>query len=244
MNINYIGQILTTTSLVFETVHDDKKQCFFVRAGDGITLTDNTLTFKDYIEDKKYTLNDNVIFSRICARGDVIPSFVESANYKDYIRSKKQEIISNNTRFLLWFNELKEYYRFVDHDEDNLYLFKTQLDTKTVMCMKSFGVTNLTGYINRTSEIISQIKNNCYVFLREKADQAIKELNKEKERFIIEEDTDSVEEIDIIIEMINGTVNTTSFECLENLEDAAKLWPPILLPAPFYVSPPIEECSK
>lgn len=244
MNINYIGQILTTTSLVFETICDDKKQCFFVKAGDIITLTEDTLTFRDYIEDREYTLDHNATFLRICAKGDVIPSFVESAAYNDYIESNKEQIIINNKRFLQWFDELKKYYGFVDQDEENLYTFKTQTDTSTVMCMKSFGVTDLLGYINQTPKVLSQIKDNCYAFLKERAQQAIKELESERVKFINENDFDSIEEIDIIKEMINDTVNTTSFESLEDLKDAAKLWPPILLPAPFYETPPIEICAK
>lgn len=243
MNINYIGQILTTTSLVFETVHNDKKQCFFVKVGDTITLTEDVLTFKDYIEDKEYTLDSNTVFLRICAKGDVIPSFIESAAYSDYVKSNSDQIISNNKRFLQWGKELKKYYPFVDLDEENLYLFKTQTDTRAVMCMRSFGVTDLIGYINQTPKVLSQIKNNCYTFLKEKADQSIKELELERDKFITENDSDSIEEIDIIIEMIKDTVDGTSFESLENLEDAAKLWPPILLPTPFHETPPIEICT-
>lgn len=244
MNINYIGQILTTTSLVFETICNNKKQCFFVKAGNIITLNEDILVFKDYIEDKEYTLDHNTTFLRICAKGDVIPSFIESAAYNDYIESNKEQIINNNKRFLQWFDELKKYYACVDHDEDNLYAFKTQTDIKTVMCMKSFGVTDLLGYINQTPKVLSQIKDNCYVFLKERAQHAVKELELERVKFIAESDFDSIEEIDIIIEMINDTVNTTSFESLESLEDAAKLWPPILLPTPFYETPPIEICIE
>jgi hypothetical protein len=242
MNINYIGQILTTTSLIFETVCGNKRQCFFVKAGDNINLTADSLTFNDYIEDKEYILDHNVTFSRLCAKGDVIPSYIESATYNDYIQSNKDQIINNNKRFIEWFDELKEYYPFVDRDEENLYTFKTQTDTRTIMCMKSFGVTDLLGYINQTPKILSQIKDNCYIFLKGRADQAIKELELERAKFIIEQDQDSIEEIDIIIEMINETVNTTSFESIEELSDAAKLWPPILLPAPFFETPPIEIC--
>ena len=242
MNINYIGQILTTTSLIFETVCGNKRQCFFVKAGDNINLTADSLTFNDYIEDKEYTLDHNVTFSRLCAKGDVIPSYIESVTYNDYIQSNKDQIINNNKRFIEWFDELKEYYPFVDRDEENLYTFKTQTDTRTIMCMKSFGVTDLLGYINQTPKILSQIKDNCYIFLKGRADQAIKELELERAKFIIEQDQDSIEEIDIIIEMINETVNTTSFESIEELSDAAKLWPPILLPAPFFETPPIEIC--
>lgn len=242
MNINYIGQILTTTSLVFETICNGKKQCFFVKAGDNIILTSDSLKFNDYIEDKEYTLDHNFTFTRLCAKGDVIPSFIESAAYNDYIESNKDQIIKNNERFLKWFNELKEYYPFVDRDEENLYTFKTQTDTRAVMCMKSFGITDLLGYINQTPEILTQIKDNCYIFLKERADQAVKELEVERAKFILEEDHDSIEEINIIIEMINETVNTTSFESIEELGDAAKLWPPILLPTPFFETPPIEIC--
>lgn len=244
MNINYIGQILTTTSLIFEIIHNGKTQCFYVKAGDSVILTEDSLSFNDYIEDIKYTLDREAIFSRIHAKGNVIPSFLESGAYKDYIEANKDQINNSNKRLALWFDELKEYYKFVDKDEENLYAFKTQTNTRTLVCMKSFGVTDLLGYINQSPEILTQIKRNCYVFLKQKADQAIKELEIEKEKFVQEEDLDAIEEIDIIIEMIHDTVNATSFESLEKKEDAAKLWPPILLPAPFYDTPPVEICSE
>ena len=234
MNINYIGQILTTTSLVFETICNDKKQCFFVKAGDIITLTEDTLTFKDYIEDIEYTLNNSFTFLRIGAKGDVIPSFIESAAYKQYVESNNEQITINNSRFLQWFDELKVFYNYTDHDEENLYTYKTQTDTITLMRMRSYGISDLVGFINETPEVIAKIKTNCYVFLKEKAQQSIKELEIEKTKFKLEEDLDSIEEIDIIIEMINDTVKETSFESIEDIEDAAALWPPILLPTPFY----------
>lgn len=243
MNINYIGQILTTTSLIFETIVDEKLQCFYVKAGDNITLTEDTLTFNDYIEDKEYTLDYNVVFTKISARGDVIPSFIESSKYTDYIESKKEQININNARFLQWFDELKKYYPVVDHDDKNLYKFKTQITTETIMCMRSFDVTDLVGYIDQTPEVLLQIKDNCYILLKQRAEQAIKELELEQSKFITENDPDAVEEISIIIQMIRDIVDTTSFESLESAEAAVKLWPPILLPGPFFVVSPIQICQ-
>lgn len=242
MNINYIGQLLTTTSLVFETEYNGKIQCFYVMANDSVKLTEDTLTFKDYIEDKEYTINNSFTFLRVGAKGDVIPSFLESAAYSEYIESNKDQIKSNNSRFLLWFNELKQYFPFVDKDEDNLYALKTQTDTRTLVCMRSFGITDLLGYINKTPSVISQIKINCQEFLLQKAKQAIKEL--EREKLNLEGELDSIEEIDIIIGMINDTVDEVSFESMENIEDASKLWPPILLPAPFHAKPPEDICIE
>ena len=234
MNINYVGQILSTTSLIFEVEQFDKKQCFYVRAGDEIVLTNTELSFRDYIEDKIYKLDDNATIVKIGAKGDVLPSFLESVNYKEFVESKKEQINNNNDRQQEWFEDFLKYFPLINHNEDNIYLFKTQSNVNKIKSMCSFNIRELSEFINQTPEIIATVKNNCYIFLKEKAIEAIEELNNERQKFIIEQDQDSVDEIDIIIEMINETVSVTSFESMEELSDAVKLWPPILLPTPFF----------
>lgn len=232
MNVNYVGQILTTTSLIFETVKEDKQQCFYVNAGDGVVLSNNTLTFNDYIEGIQYNIDNTYTFTKISAKGDVIPSFVESAAYNDYVGSKRKQININNERFLKWFEELKKFYPFIDKDEDNIYNFKTQTNTKTLVSMKSFDVTSLYDYINNTDKAIEQIKSKCLSLMNDAAKEAFSKLNVEREKAILENDLDSVEEIDLIIQMINDEIQTTTFETLKKPEDVYTLWPPILLPCP------------
>lgn len=76
MNINYIGQILSTTTLIFETDVNGKRQCFYVKAGDGIVLEENKLKFRDFIEDKEYTIDNNFTFIKLESKGDVLPSYI------------------------------------------------------------------------------------------------------------------------------------------------------------------------
>lgn len=124
MNINYIGLILTTTSLIFETLHEDKKQCFYVKSDSNILTPDN-LTFKDYVEDKVYTLNDNVEVLSINAKDSVLPSFIECSNYTDYAKLHAQEIVNNNTKFLTLFDEVRKLYSS-NLTEEYIYNIKTQ----------------------------------------------------------------------------------------------------------------------
>ena len=48
---------------------------------------------------------------------------------------------------------------------------------------------------------------------------------------------DDKDEIDIIIEMVNTTVeeNKTEYEDVDNLQDIFESWPPILLPYPDFI---------
>ena len=237
MNINYIGQILSTTTLIFETDVNGKRQCFYVKAGDGIVLEENKLKFRDFIEDKEYTIDNNFTFIKLESKGDVLPSYIESAAYNEYIEEKKDQIIKNNKTLSLWFDELKSYYSFIDKNEENLFLFKTQTDTNTLEGINALRVTDLFGYINSSPAVISRIKDSCYILLKERALKSIEELELEKKKFEIEEDLDALEEIDLILDMINKTVEETSFESITNSKDIAKLWPPLLLPSPIDLCP-------
>ena len=228
MNINYIGQILSTTTLIFETDVNGKRQCFYVKAGDGIVLEENKLKFRDFIEDKEYTIDNNFTFIKLESKGDVLPSYIESAAYNEYIEEKKDQIIKNNKTLSLWFDELKSYYSFID---------KNQTDTNTLEGINALRVTDLSGYINSSPAVISQIKDSCYILLKERALKSIEELELEKKKFEIEEDLDALEEIDLILDMINKTVEETSFESITNSKDIAKLWPPLLLPSPIDLCP-------
>jgi hypothetical protein len=244
MNINYIGQILTTTSLIFEVDNNGKLRAFCVKGDSGATIEDNNLIFTDYIEDRSFSLPSDTLFVAVHAKGDVLPSFLESANYVDYIASKQEQIDANNKLQQVWFDKLKKYFEFIEHDERNLYFFKTEVISSIlpqIPCMNSFGVKDLYRYIKCQSELMPQIKSNCLSILKDQATRAINDLESERQKFIIEGDQDSIEEIDVIVEMINEAVNDTSFESIVVLDDAAKLWPPILLPAPFIVMPTEEE---
>lgn len=124
MNINYIGLILSTTSFIIETLYEDKKQCFYIKGGDDIQLTSESLSFKDYIEEKLYTVNNDFLFLSVYAKDDVIPSFVDCANYQAYVDARKEEIISNNSKFLDLFDEVKSYYSNIEPTEESVYALK------------------------------------------------------------------------------------------------------------------------
>ena len=95
-----------------------------------------------------------------------------------------------------------------------------------------FGITP-ESYITNTFDV-KRIRQKWFEVLNHYADKAITTLNAEKTKMVEQDDKD---EIDIIIEMVNTTVeeNKTEYGDVDNLQDIFESWPPILLPYPDFI---------
>lgn len=233
MNINYLGQILTTTTLIFQVKIQNQKQCFFVKANDQVALKDNTLTFRDFIEDKKYTLDSDTVIGKITANGDVLPSFLESKNYSEFVAAKCDEIKLNNERFDIEFEEYEKLSKNIDKTNKSLQVLKFHKPEKIITVINKLGITDLASYYAGGEQAASVLRARSVDLLNTAASNAKKNLKAEREQFLSTGDTDSVEEIDIILEMIDSEVRSTTFSTLSCIEDIYTQWPPILLPVPI-----------
>lgn len=233
MNINYLGQILTTTTLIFQVKIQNEKQCFFVKANDQIVLKDDTLSFRDYIENKKYTLDNNTVVGKITVNGDVLPSFFESENYSEFVAAKCDEIKLNNERFDIEFEEYEKLSKNIDKTNESLQVLKFHKPEKIITVINKLGITDLASYYAGGKQAASVLRARSVDLLNTAASNAKKNLKAEREQFLSTGDTDSVEEIDIILEMIDSEVRSTTFSTLSCIEDIYTQWPPILLPVPI-----------
>lgn len=233
MNIQYLGQILTTTTLVFHAKVQGEKQCFFVKANDRVVIEDDRLSFRDYIEDREYTLDSNAVIGRITANGDVLPTFLESSNYSDFAALKREEIKLNNDRFDIEFEEYKKLSENIDKTKECFEVLKLYKPEKIITVINKLGITDLASYYAGGEQAASVLRARSVDLLNTTASNAKKNLKAEREQFLSTGDTDSVEEIDIILEMIDSEVKSTTFSTLSCIEDIYTQWPPILLPVPI-----------
>jgi hypothetical protein len=211
----------------------DKKRCFFVKANDQVVLENDTLSFRDFIEDKKYTLQNDAAIVKINANGDVLPTFIESKNYYDFVVSKQKDIKLNNDRFDVEFNEYKELSKNIDKTDDNFQVLKLYKPEKIITVINKLGITDLANYYAGGERAASVLRSRSIDLLNTTSLNAKKNLTIEREQFLSDGDMDSVEEIDIIIEMIDKEVTSTTFCNLSCIEDIYTQWPPILLPVPI-----------
>jgi hypothetical protein len=87
---------------------------------------------------------------------------------------------------------------------------------------------------------LSVIKNKWLDIITKSRDTALETLSIEREEAIKEGDDLTLEEINVISEMLNGVVDETR-DILAQYKDAEQIisyWPPLLLPAPSFVLPP------
>jgi arginyl-tRNA synthetase len=191
------------------------------------------LLVKDYIADKTYFLPNSSFITRVEARDEVCPPYGHDIDYLKYKVKRRQKIERNNSILKEEFDTVKSLVEFIDKTEENLFLLKVDRPFDLIQSMRNFGITDLYGFSKNTEEVITQIKNKCLKLMRDAADEAILKLNIERDKFLAESDLDSVEEVDLIIQMISNEVTVTTFEDLQKPEDIYALWPPILLPVPF-----------
>jgi len=191
------------------------------------------LLVKDYIADKTYFLPNSSFITRVEARDEVCPPYGHDIDYLIYKVKRKRKIERNNSILKEEFDAVKKVVEFIDKTEENLFLLKVDRPFDLIQSMRNFGITDLHSFSKNTEEVITQVKNKCLELMKGAAVEAIQKLNIERDKFLAENDSDSVEEVDLIIQMINDEVKVTTFEDLQKPEDVYTLWPPILLPVPF-----------
>lgn len=235
MNAEYVKMLLQTTSSIFFINKNNKELCYFVKAGDYSVDDNLEIIIKDYIEEREFLLPLKDIQSiTIKTFTDIQPDInISKEEYDRYVNEKKDLIIANNEKFDTQANILKDYYSFILPSEDNVFLLKTENVLKSINTMKHYGITNLKAFLEGSDEFLEEAKIKFKEVLERKAKDTIDTLNVEKQKFIESGDSDSADELDMIIELIHEMLSQTSFNDLTKLEDVFDLWPPILLPVPY-----------
>lgn len=233
MNVNYIGTILKTTSIKLLGFYNDVEYIFLVQAG-NVSVNNDTIEIYDYVEDQWFSLSDDSFkIQTIYTHKRVLPSYPEFENYEDYISTYQDLIEQNNDIYLVEFQAKKDNLKYIDTQRVNLNILKNGLPIGDIFLMKQFNITDLSAFQRRTDEVIEHMRCVCMEKLQETGDIAISNLLIEKEKFVLENDIDSIEEVDIIIDMIKEAIDNTSVETFQTIKDIYTLWPPILLPVPF-----------
>lgn len=233
MNVSYIGTILQTTSIKLHGVYNDIDYIFLIQAG-KVQLSDDTVRIYDYVEDQWFNLSDtNFKIQTIYVYGSILPTYPQIENYDEYIATRGDAIKQNNELYLVDFQAKKDSLKYIDSQRLNLNILKDGLPIKDIFVMKQFNITDLNAFQQRHDEIIDYMRDMCVEKLQQTGDIAVANLLTEREKFTLENDTDSIEEVDIIIDMIRDAISTTTFETFQTIEDVYTLWPPILLPVPF-----------
>lgn len=233
MNVRYIGTILQTTSIKLHGIYNDIDYIFLIQAG-KVTICEDAINVYDYVEDQWFNLSDNNLkIQTVYVYRSILPTYPQIENYDEYIATRQDLIDQNNEQYLVEFQTKKDSLKYIDTQRVNLNILKNGLPIYDIFVMKQFNITNLTAFQQCTEEVISHMKSVCLQKLQQAGDTAVSNLLIERKKFTLENDVDSIEEVDIIIDMINEAIKTTSFETLQTINDVYTLWPPILLPVPF-----------
>ena len=233
MDVSYIGIITQTTSIYLYGVYNNEDYVFLIQAGD-VKVENGIVSIHDFAEQQWFDLtDDNFSISSIRAGVMVLPTYHELQNYDKFTVERATDIKTSNDELYKQFQVKKDNIRYVDKQRHNINSLKHHIRVMDIFVMKQFGITDLGAFQQRTEDIITHMISVCSTKLQQTGKLAISKLLVEREKFLQEGDTDSIEEVDIIIDMINEAVDTTSFETFQTIDDIYNIWPPILLPVPF-----------
>jgi hypothetical protein len=233
MDVSYIGIITQTTSIYLYGIYNSEDYVFLIHSGD-VKVENGIVSIYDFAEQQWFDLTDaNFSISSIRAGVMVLPTYYELQNYDKFVIERAEEIKTSNDELYKQFLVKRDNIKYIDKQRPNINSLKHHINVRDIFIMKQFGVTDLGAFQQRTDDIIIHMVTVCSVKLQQTGELAISKLLTEREKFTLEGDTDSIEEVDIIIDMITEAVNTTSFETFQTIDDVYTLWPPILLPVPF-----------
>ena len=240
--INYLNTVLNDMSIMVDIIEKDEKIQLWLKHKCQ-KLNGDVLTVTDSIDNKKYYLKNDTILERYITYSCGLWNDLHES-YDDFLKNNLKNINDNNQ----WFDNrckiILPYLKTIDNTFENLQICKTLNVIDEINLLKIFGIGNLSGWINNDLSLIPQICNSYYDVLNKHAQNAIDKLEIEKQHFMKTDDTEGVEEIDIIITMIQDSINPKQYDAvlsgqilyssISNLmDDMRKNWPPILLPVPF-----------
>ncbi len=231
MDVFYINQILSTSSLKFKTLLNEEPYLFFVKTGDSSIDADDNLVINDCIEDKTFTVPCSAVIFEAHGRDEIFPSVKD--NYDVFTKAKSKKIARNNQLLETEFEEIKIMSESTDKSSESLQILKSTKPVEILTAMKKLGLKDLASFYAGGERAATILRQRSLELLNITAAEAKAKLSEERAKFLDDGDHDSVEEIDIILGMIDDEVGVTTFETVSCVEDIYTQWPPILLPVPF-----------
>jgi hypothetical protein len=231
MDVSYINTLLSTSSVKFKTLINDEPYFFFVKVGNSSLDSNNNLIVKDYIEDKTFTIPASAEIFEAHGRDEIF--FKVGDSYEEFVKKQSKKIARSNKLTEEEFNEIKLMAGDTDKSAESLQILKSVKPIETLIAMKKLGLTDLASFYTGGERAAVILRKRSLELLNITAIEAKAKLNDERAKFIEDGDSDSVEEIDIILGMIDDEVSATTFETVSSVEDIYTQWPPILLPVPF-----------
>jgi hypothetical protein len=245
--INFLNTVLNDVSLIVDIIYDDKKIELWLKRNCQ-KLNGDILTVYDIIENKEYHLqNHNTVLERVVTHSCGIWND-NYESYNTYLKNNIENIKNNNKWFDARCETVLPYSRIMDNTFENMQICKSghaKLYLTEMEHMKVFNITDLSGWINNDLSVIHKMCASYYDILNKHGNNIIKKLQIEKQQFTEIDDFESVEEIDIIIDMIQDVIDSKIYDKVlsgdivystiaDFINDMKKQWPPILLPVPHH----------
>ena len=214
----------------------------------------DTFSLLDSIDDSAHKFYKNDIVVSISTYSDCYPTFRDIGGYDNFLDRKEKEIIENNKSFESVIQNLRKIHNGLSHikNAEDLLLNNVKnivISRKTLLpiistTLKLFSICkDIPEYITKDdinfifsnsdnkSKITNIIKVISTSVLLDSKNKLVDNLNKEKENN--KSDIDLCEEIDVILTIVEESVNVDTFKNSETIDDLINYWPSILLPVPF-----------
>jgi hypothetical protein len=231
MNIDNLKKILSTTAITLKIKSSGIN--VFCLMPQTITSYSNGIEIYDYVEDKKYLITQHTELDFISTKYFSYPSDKEFINYEDFHKNNSSNIQINNNKSLLTFTKIKEFYQQFNDDDTSINRLKLLNHFCDVEILKRFGIRNLENFYTNRKGWIDEAKLRVTSMLENSMNSSISKLNDERNLYVSNNDTSSIEEVDLVISLIKESVAETTFDDVNELNDFYKAWPRILLPTPF-----------
>lgn len=207
-------------------------------------LTDSSLVFFDSLRKESVRIKKDIDLDQVNTFGHLLwPTAADQADLEKWFEARKEDIETNNkliqenveSRVLAageYINDRLMFDRIQDWD-CNLNTLQVYIDLSRALKLSNpvFSEQQL------VAEVPVEKARECWIeVIKQHHAKAIVVLDKELEIATNDDDQEAIQEIVLVKEMLQESVDAVDLSTIETTKEVILYWPPLLLPAPEFTS--------
>ena len=209
----------------------------------SVKMNDNrSITFNDMLRDQQVSIAHQGVYEVITFCGWLTKKQWENAGV--WFLKNKKNIKTNNTTITSYVKSIKtkcgKFFNPDDKDPLFIQMQDWRAEKSQLQCFVDMSVAlDLPKCVVSLAQLetetnIEQVKKKWIEIIHEHRDKAIKVLDNELQIANDENDTEAIDEIKLVKELMKDSVNDVDLSQLTTVKDVLLYWPPLLLPAPDF----------
>jgi len=217
---------------------------FYLKPATCQLLTDMSLVFFDSLRNENIQIRKDVDLDQVNTFGDLLwPTAAELVDLENWFENRKEDIETNNKLIQEnvesrvqtageYINDRSMFDRVQDWD-CNLNTLQVYVDLSKAL--------KLTNPVFSEQQLVDSVPveqaRECWIeVIKQQHAKAVVVLDKELEIATGDNDQEAIQEIILVKEMLQESVDTVDLSTIETTKEVILYWPPLLLPAPEFTS--------